>query len=190
MRKFGLIATSAIVYVGMVASGSAAVIYGGKFSGTDCSGKGGFDLCYADTNGTYQEPNESRDGSPSIFKRDAGGGQDIGSFDSITGGEFSVSHNAQTNVLSWTYTPDLDDPEIHYFTVKQGDAYALFYDLDTPITSWSGDLDLYFTQPGYSHITWFDTGSTTTTEVSEPATLALLGAGLAALGVWRRRKPA
>jgi hypothetical protein len=172
--------------MGLASMSHAAVIYAGNFTGNDCGGAGGFGNCYATTTGTHQ--GATGGGSPTIYKKESGGGQDFGSFASITGSEFVVSINASTNVLTWTYTPGAGDPEIHYFDIKQADGFALFYDLTAPITTFTVDLDTYFpNNPGFSHVTWFDTGSTTT-PVPEPASLALLGVGLIALGVARRRR--
>jgi len=79
---------------------------------------------------------------------------------------------------------------VQYFTVKAGPNYAL-YELVDPISSGSGiawdtsALD----NKGLSHISWFGFASQTPpTEVVEPGMLALLGAGLLALGAVGRRK--
>ena len=167
------------------ATTQASVVNAGRFSGTDCSG-GAFANCYAETTGVSQDA----PGSPSIYKLNYNSGSfgspEFGSFLSIDGSEFSVSFNTSSHVLSWTYTPGANDPEIHYFTVKQGNSYNLFYDLSSPITSFTIDLDTI----GYnslSHITWFDTGSSQTS-VPGPNALALLGLGLLGLGVAARRR--
>ena len=178
------------------AAAQAAVVSAGRFSGTDCSGAGGFANCYAETTGVSQDA----PGSPSIYKVNYGSGSfgnpAFGSFLSINGGEFQVSFNTSSHVLSWTYTPGANDPEIHYFTIKQGNSHNLFYDLSSPITSFTIDLDTL----GYnslSHITWFGSGSSATndrtpgtTGVPAPGLAGLLGAGLAGLGIaaLRRRK--
>jgi hypothetical protein len=163
----------------------AAPINAGRFSGTDCSG-GAFANCHAETTGTSQDA----PGSPSIYKLNYNSGSfgspAFGSFQSIDGSEFQVSFDTSSHVLTWTYTPGASDPEIHYFTIKQGNSYTLFYDLTSPITSFTLDLDTI----GYnslSHITWFDTGSTQT-NVPGPNALALLGLGLLGLGMAARRR--
>ncbi|MGK7871683.1 PEP-CTERM sorting domain-containing protein, partial [Falsiroseomonas sp. E2-1-a20] len=163
------------------APATAAIIYAGNFSGTECGGAGGFSNCYATTTGTQQGATPGA--SPAIYKRESGGGQDVSSnFPTITGSEFVVSLNEATNQLSFDYTPGAGDPEIHYFAIKQADGFALFYDLTMAITSFTANLDTYFPgNPGFSHITFFDTQGSTTpppTPVPEPASLALFGAGL------------
>lgn len=171
--------------MGFGSMSNAAVIYAGNFSGNDCGGAGGFANCYATITGTHQ--GAAGGGSPTIYKRESGGGQDFGSFGSITGSEFVVSIDANTNVLTWTYTPGAGDPEIHYFDIKQANGFALFYDLTAPITTFTVDLDTYFpNNPGFSHVTFFDTGSTP--QVPEPATLAVFGMGLLGLGLAARRR--
>lgn len=168
------------------APSQAALINAGQFAGTDCGGAGGFTNCYAETTGVSQSP----PGSPTIYKLNnvsgTPGNPDFGTFASITGSEFTLTFDSSTHVLSWTYTAGANDPEIHYFTIKQGNSYNLWYDLVNPITSFSIDLDT-IGYNSYSHVTWFDTGSTTT-NVPVPGVLGLLGAGLMALGIAARRR--
>jgi hypothetical protein len=190
-RSFLVAAVSVVgLTFGFASVSNATVVYAGNFSGNDCGGPGGFANCYATTTGTHQ--GATGGGSPTIYKFNNGGSEDFGNFASITGDEFVISYNGNTNVLSWTYTPGANDPEIHYFDTKQANGFALFYDLTSPITSFSVDLDDYFLDnPGFSHVTFFDTGSTTPpNDVPEPGTLAVFGLGLLGLGLAARRRKA
>lgn len=187
--RHSLLAASAVLGLTLAApSAHASIINAGRFSGTDCGGAGGFANCYAETTGVSQDA----PGSPAIYKLNytsgSFGSPDFGSFATIDGSEFTASFNTTTHVLSWDYTPGTDDPAIHYFTIKQGNSYYLFYDLTNPITSYTIDLDT-LGYNGLSHITWFDTGSTSTS-VRAPAALSLLGMGLMGLGAvaGRRRR--
>src|SRR5690606_10587570 len=136
--------------------------------------------CYAYPGGTQQGPVDN--GSPAVFKYNKGGGIDISSnYASITGSEFDIDFSAGANSLAFTYTPGAGDPDIHYVAVKQANGFALFYDAN-PITSGLFNLSDYFpNNPGYSHITFFNSGSGSGA-VPEPATWALMLLGFGALG--------
>jgi hypothetical protein len=159
----------------------ATLVFLGQFAGNDCVG--GFSTCYATQTGVVQGSGSG--GSPAIFKYNNGGTTDTSTlFPSIDGSEFAITYDGGTNVLSFTYTPGANDPIVHYFTMKQANGYILFYDSD-PITSGSVDLDPYFRQKGFSHITFFDTGAPA---VPEPATWAMMLGGLGLAGVAMRRR--
>jgi hypothetical protein len=163
----------------------AALIDAGQFSGNDCDG-GAFANCKATTTGVGQLDT----GSPVIYKFGSDASTESGSFGAIDGSEFSVSFNGTTHVLSWTYAPGAGDPEIHYFDIKQANSYHLYYDLVNPITSFTLDLD-DIGYNGFSHVTWFDTGSTPPGGgIPEPMTLGLLGAALMGLGMAAHRRRA
>lgn len=191
--------TAAGAAIATAAPAGAAIVLVGQFAGNDCGGQGGLPNCYAYYNpgtgvgGTQQGYIDL--GSPVIVKfnnEDEGLETEVsGHFSSIDGSEFNLGYFESTNTLQFDYNPGVDDPEVHYFTVKQSNGFALFYSPD-PITSWSQDLDLlggYFTKPGWSHITFFDTKGTPA--VPEPSTWALMLLGFGAMGwVMRRRKSA
>lgn len=172
---------------GLTSTAQASVIYATTFSGNECGGAGGFPDCYATTTGTHQGADGG--GSPTIYKLNADGSEDFGTFASVDGSEFNITFNSATHDLSFTYTPGANDPAIHYFVINQANYSALFYDLSDPITSFTAHLDDYLTKNpnGWSHITFFDTGAPPPT-VPEPATLALFGAGLLGLGIMARRR--
>jgi len=173
----------------MLASPALAEIeYLGTFEGTDCSGQGGFPNCWATQTGTEQGPVTDPLGSPAVYKINNGEDwteQFSTLFPTIDGSEFELT--IEGDILSFTYTQGEGDPFLHYFSVKQADDYALFYD-EIGITSGSVDLgDLFPNNVGWSHITWFDTGGTA---VPEPGTwgMMLMGFGAAGFAMRRRRR--
>jgi hypothetical protein len=183
------LATAAIALATATPAAAATQIVGpgpnGTFLGNDCTG--GFSSCYATQTGVVQgaPTDPALLGSPVIIKSGSDGETDISSlFTTVTGGEFQITYTAATNILSFLYTPGAGDPDIHYFDIKQGDAYVLFYDANA-ITSGSIDLDNYFPNtPGFSHITFFDTGAR---GVPEPATWGLMLLGFGGIGMALRR---
>ena len=171
----------------MLASPALADIeYLGTFEGTDCSGQGGFPNCWATQTGTDQGPVTDPLGSPAVYKINNGGEDPTeasGLFPTIDGSEFDLT--IEGSILSFTYDQGEGDPFLHYFSVKQGDVYALFYD-EIGITSGSVDLaELFPNNVGWSHITWFDTGGTA---VPEPGTWGMMLMGFGAAGFAMRRR--
>lgn len=183
VRKFvtrtfaGLAALS--VGLGMIVPAHAAVVLIGQFEGTECGGKGGFSNCYAYPGGTTQ--GFRSDGSPAVFKYNSDGSKDFSTaYPTVTGSEFVINYTALSNTLGFTYTPGTGDPTLHYFAVKQADGFALFYDAN-PILSGSVNLSTYFpNNPGFSHITFFNSGSMGA--VPEPATWAMMLLGFGFMG--------
>jgi len=178
------------------APAQAALVLVGQYDGNDCGGKpdkgakggtSGFSNCYASASGT-SEGQPSSGGSAAIYKYNAGGGAEVSSlYPSITGSEFVIEFDKNTDILSFNYTPGVNDPSIHYFAIKQSNGFVLFYDVN-PITAASIDLDLYFKGSDYSHITFFNGGATTPGPVPEPATWAMMIGGFAVVGASMRRR--
>jgi hypothetical protein len=183
MRKLSLLA-AAVFAATAFSTAAPASVYLGTFSGTECSGTGGFPNCWATQTGVQQGPVIDPLGSPAVYKLDSDASTEISPlFPTIDGSEFDISFDAATDVISFMYTAGAGDPLIHYFSVKQADSYILFYDA-AGFTSASLDLDTYFpNNPGFSHITFFDTGS----GVPEPSTWAMMLLGFGAMGITIRR---
>jgi hypothetical protein len=146
-------------------------------------------------------------GSGLIAKFGAGddlGENEFGSYASITGDEFEFS---DSGTGEWSYDPGADDPGVRYWVAKGGDGFNLFFWSDT----YTGDLD-WFSVDDTTRNAWLDTAQVVTSgtfytplnnggnraglshisfyngaSVPEPATLGMLGAGIFALGLMRRR---
>ncbi|MCB2060476.1 MAG: PEPxxWA-CTERM sorting domain-containing protein [Novosphingobium sp.] len=186
-----LLKTAMISGLGLWATQAQAATLIGTFSGNECGGPGGFSNCYAFPDGTTSQGQDTNNtGSPSIFKMNSDASTDKSTmFPTITGSEFNITYVPGTNTLSFVYTPGAGDPTIHYYAISQANTTNLFYDASA-ITSDSISLSTYYpNNPGYSHITFFDTGSSPGS-VPEPATWAMMLIGFGLLGgTMRRRKP-
>jgi hypothetical protein len=182
LRSLALGATLATATLFAASPASAALVFLGEFEGTDCSGAGGFENCYATQTGVVQGGGGEL-ASPTVFKLGSDGELTlVDAFPSIDGDEFDI--DLLGDILSFTYTQGVDDPDLHYFTIKQGNTYGLWYDVN-PITSAQIDTNVLEDGPGFSHVTFFNTGAT---GVPEPGTWAMLLIGFGAVGASLRRR--
>lgn len=155
--------------------------------------------------------------SPSIIKYQNGdSGTDYDDLNTLftavlTGEEFEIDWDNGT----WTYTPGDGDPEIRYWVMKFGAGVASLPDfrllwevegtpdecspetytpacLDLALPLTAGSWDAGAIGGALSHITFYDTGSTSNgggpTQVPTPGSLALLGIGALAGGFRLRRR--
>lgn len=174
--KAAFLAAPLVFASAFVSTGAQASPIIGTFDGNDCAGVLGRPFA----NCAYQ-------GSPIIAKFDLNNGNFIGEinstiFPTVTGGEFSIIYNANTNSGSWTYTPGAGDPLITVFVVKWGPQFTIFANDGDPN---SGSFVIPGRQ-GLSHISFYDTK----VPVPVPASLALFGVALSGLGLALRRRAA
>ncbi len=187
VRRLSLLATAALVASAISATPAQATLtLIGSFTGNACTGAGGINNCFATQTGTQLGNPGTPLSSPLIARVDSSGSSDISTlFPSIDGSEFALTFDGTANTLSFTYTAGAGDPDIHYFGLFQADTYDLFYDA-TAITSETINLSDYFpNNPGFSHVDFFDTGTST---APEPATWAMMILGFGAAGVAFRRR--
>ncbi|MCG3169198.1 MAG: hypothetical protein CALGDGBN_00711 [Pseudomonadales bacterium] len=171
VRKMAGLASAGAVAMALSVSANAALVdYSETFEGNDCAGKPGCEI----------------GGSPAIGKWD----NDLSDWDDLTASGITVTDNGEDGV-SWEWN---SGPEVHFWAVKQGREYTVFWTQDDSITgcdvenmtlectvaltsgAWEGD---------WSHVSFYNTGGH---EVPVPGTLGLLGLGLLGLGVARRKQ--
>jgi hypothetical protein len=200
-----LLGILAVLTGGACSPAQAAIIQvGGLTSGNDCSGAGGAANCWAGQSGVQQgQPADDPTASIFVYRRDSSenaptGAEAFGTgVPQTLGSRLVLTYEDSTNTLSFNYAQVAGDPLIRYFTIKQGNNFALFYATD-PVATYSIDLDtLGFTNnrgnpmPGWSHMSFFSDGIYTppvVVDVPEPASSTLFVAAMIGLGLaWRHR---
>lgn len=185
MKKLLSIGAGVAAAMAVASPAQAATVLLGVFSGNDC--QGGFSSCFATQAGVNVEGGALP--SPVVVKFNGNETDQEAELDpfevdevstfygTVDGSEFEIDF-LEGNIVSFSYDPEAGDPELHYFVIKQGREYALYYDA-SPILGGSVDLDSVGFDAGadsFSHITFFNTG------VPEPSTWAMLILGFGVIG--------
>ncbi len=179
MSKFLLSAAGIAATMALAGPAQAATLID-VFSGNDTQGcTKGFSTCFA----TQAGANVTNGALPSSVVVKFKGNFDLDevstNYGTIDGDEFEIGLTGTT--LKFTYTPGAGDPNIHYFAIKQGNEYALYYHA-SPILGGSINLSGLFSKgkgDGFSHITFFNSR---VPAVPEPSTWAMLILGFGAVG--------